>query len=276
MSHTLAVITVVYENYTVLGDFFASFEKQTNKDFIIFVIDTSKQPKLVQSRTLNVVHMTTKNYGYADAINVGIKTAQHKKVSHFAIINSDTYVDSRFVDEILKSLSDHPRAIIGGKIYYAPHCEFHQTRYQESEKGKILWYAGGNIDWKHAIAHHRGVDEVDRGQYNYEEKTDFITGCFMCYIDYVVNAVGTWDKSYFLYFEDADFCERAKRKGIKLIYNPQIVLWHKNAQSTGGSGSQIHITNQEKNRMMFAIRYAPIKTTFHIIWNYFVKKLSSG
>jgi len=276
MAHTLAIITVVYENYTVLDDFLASFEKQTNKDFTIIVVDTSKNPRPIPSQTLDVISIPTKNLGYAEAINVGINDAQKRSHSHFAIINSDTYVDVHFVESIYQSLTEHPHSIIGGKIYYAPGYEFHQSRYQDSEKGKVLWYAGGHMDWNHVLTIHRGVDDIDQGQYDKTDKTEFITGCFMCYSNYIVNKVGRWDKSYFLYYEDTDFCERAKRKGISLIYNPHIVLWHKNAQSSGGSGSKLHIHYQDKNRIMFAIRYAPVKTTIHLIWNYFVKKITSG
>ena len=37
----------------------------------------------------------------------------------------------------------------------------------------------------------------------------------------------------------------AKKKGVKLYYEPSIVIWHKNSQSTGGSGSQIHLKYQK-------------------------------
>jgi len=28
--------------------------------------------------------------------------------------------------------------------------------------GKVIWYAGGRVDWKNVIASHRGVDDVDK------------------------------------------------------------------------------------------------------------------
>lgn len=88
----------------------------------------------------------------------------------------------------------------------------------------------------------------------------------------VVERVGHWDEDYFLYFEDADFCEKAKRKKIQLYYDPSIILWHKNAQSTGGSGSSLQQKYQLKNRLKFALKYAPLKTKLHLLWNYFSEK----
>ncbi|KXK09115.1 MAG: N-acetylglucosaminyl-diphospho-decaprenol L-rhamnosyltransferase [Microgenomates bacterium OLB22] len=116
-------------------------------------------------------------------------------------------------------------------------------------------------------AHHRGVNEVDEGQYDNEEMTRFITGCFVAFSLGTYRRIGQWDESYFLYFEDADWSERAIRQGLTLWYVPSIVLWHKNAQSTGGSGSATHLRYQEQNRLRFGLRYAPLRTKIHLIIN---------
>ena len=134
----------------------------------------------------------------------------------------------------------------------------------------MLWYAGGSVDWHHALTPHRGVDEVDTGKYNSVEATGFINGALLLYDRFVHDTVGNWDESYFLYFEDADFCERAKRKGVPLIYDPSIMMWHKISQSTGGSGSSLHKRYQEMNRIKFCWKYGPLRTTLHLVKNYCV------
>ena len=55
----------------------------------------------------------------------------------------------------------------------------------------------GENDWKNCTTDHRGVDEVDHSQYNTFAKTDFITGCLLCYDKQVFEKVGKWDESYF-------------------------------------------------------------------------------
>jgi len=47
------------------------------------------------------------------------------------------------------------------------------------DKGKVIWYAGGLLDWQNIIASHQGVDEVDQGQYDHLKDTDFVSGCAM-------------------------------------------------------------------------------------------------
>jgi len=271
MDKKIAVITVLYENYTILPDFFTSFEKQTSNNFHIFIVDLSKNKKQIKLPSF-ATRLSGINKGYAFGINLGIKEALSQKYSQFCAINSDVFVSGNFVENMSTSLEKHPSSLIGGKIYYAPGFEYHKGKYEQKDMGKILWYAGGINDWNNCLTKHRGVDEVDAGKYDTFNKTDFITGCFMSFDISVLKKIGLWNQSYFLYYEDADYCERAKRSSIALFYDPSIVLWHKNAQSTQGSGSLFHQTYQRKNQLRFGLKYAPFKTKLHLIINYFIMR----
>ncbi|NTU73817.1 glycosyltransferase family 2 protein [Candidatus Roizmanbacteria bacterium] len=267
MNPRLAIITVVYKNYDILADFISSLGRQSEKNFFLYLVDLSPVPQKIQTSIPHQV-LTSENKGYAHGVNVGIAQALKEGYSQFCIMNNDTYFEKDFVAEISKALQSRPKTIIGGKIYYAPNFEFHTNRYSPADRGKVLWYAGGKIDWNHVLAHHRGVDDVDHGQYEKTEVTDFITGCLICYDRAVIEALGTWDESYFMYYEDTDYCERAKRANIPLLYIPLIKLWHKNGQSTEGSGSAFHVKYQEKNRVKFGLKYAPLRTKIHLVKNY--------
>ncbi|OGK20847.1 hypothetical protein A2866_04940 [Candidatus Roizmanbacteria bacterium RIFCSPHIGHO2_01_FULL_39_8] len=272
MPHKLAVITVVYENYTVLQDFLKSLEKQNNKNFTLFVVDLSKNKKSIKATPFETIIISGLNKGYAHGINIGLKKASESGIHFFCILNNDTYFEKDFIDMSMRSLLDHSSSIIGGKIYYAPGYEYHKDRYSKQDLGKVFWYAGGSIDWNHALTPHRGVDEVDRGQYDKVEETGFVNGALMLLDKSAIDKLGYWDETYFLYFEDSDFCIRAKRMGIKLIYDPRIILWHKNSQSTGGPGSKIHEKYQRINRLRFGIKYAPLKTKLHLIKQWLLRQ----
>lgn len=273
MNHSLAIITPVYQNYEVLQDFFSSLEKQNNKKFRVFVVDLSDDKKSITNKNLDISVLKADNLGYAYGVNLGVDAALKSGFEIFCVMNNDTYVKNDFVEEVIRAVEKNPSSLIGGKIYYAPGYEYHKARYKKSQLGKVLWYAGGIMDWKNVFTNHRGVDLVDNGQFEVMETTDFITGCLICFDKSVWNQVGKWNESYFLYFEDADYCERCRRKGLKLLYDPNIVLWHKVSQSTGGSGSSIHTKYQEKNRLTFGLKYAPWRTKLHLIKNYFLNKL---
>jgi len=267
MNEKIAVITVLYENYIILPDFLNSFKKQASDNFHIFLVDLSINKRKIKLPSL-VTLLPSINKGYAYGINLGIKEALSKQFSRFCVINSDIYVASNFIESISESLDKHPSSLIGGKIYYASGYEYHKKRYAQKDLGKVLWYAGGINDWDNCLTKHRGVDEVDIGKYDICEETDFITGCLMCFDASVVSQIGLWNESYFLYFEDTEYCERAKRANIALYFDPNIILWHKNAQSTKGSGSELHQMYQKKNQLRFGLKYAPLKTRLHLLKNY--------
>jgi GT2 family glycosyltransferase len=279
MNNQIAIITVVYNNYEVLTDFFTSLKSQETLNFHVFVVDLSTEPQQYAYTPFATV-IKGPNRGYAYGANRGIRKAIEEGYSKFIVINSDVYVADNFINQTISALKTNPGSILGGKIYYAPGYEYHKDRYQKEDIGKVIWFAGGSIDWANMITSHIGVDELDKGQFDIPTDVDFITGCFIAYDKSVVDTVGDWDESWFLYYEDTDFCVRAHKKGIRLIYQPSIKLWHKNAQSTGGSGSSIHVMYQEKNRLRFGFKYAPLWTKLHLAKNevlsYFSKLHTPG
>ncbi|MBI2051661.1 glycosyltransferase family 2 protein [Candidatus Roizmanbacteria bacterium] len=272
MDDKLAVIVVTI-NYSVLSDFFDSLKKQKNRSFHLYLTDISPKKKELAPDGFEYTVIPAENRGYSYAMNIALRAAIKKGFRYFCVVNDDTFFKEDFVDRVLQSVKNHPRSIIGGKIYYAPGYEYHKDRYKNEELGRVIWSAGGYVDWDHALTFHRGVDEVDHGQYDTVSEVTYVTGAFIAFDGRVVETAGFWDESYFLFYEDADYMERAKRRGVKLIFDPSMVIWHKVSQSTGGSGSPLHQKYQARNRVKFGLRYAPWKTKLHLIKNYFVEKL---
>jgi len=269
----IGVITVNYNQYQLTREFLESLATVKNaKDLSVYIADVSSKKevfKIDKDYPMKVVIKSLPNNGYAYGINEGTKYFIDQGLDKFCAINNDIFFDRNFS---LQAHSGFEKAdIFGGKIYYAPGFEYHK-KYQKQYIGKILWYAGGIVDWKNVYISHRGVDEVDNKQFEKLEETDFITGCMLFFSKKVVDQIGFWDKKYFLYFEDFDFCERAKIARFKLFYNPKIIIWHKNAQSTGGSGSLLHQKYQRKNRLIFGLKYAPFRTKLNLIKNYLMQR----
>jgi len=265
----IGLIIVNYNQYKMTEEFLDSLSSIKDADKTkVYIADVSskKEDFKIKKYPMKVVLFQLPNKGYAYGINQGTKYFLQKGMDKFCAINNDVFFDKNFVIEAENGFKKAD--IFGGKIYYAPGYEYHK-KYRKSDIGKVIWYAGGVDDWNNVYTYHRGVDEVDKGQYNEFQKTDFITGCMLFFNKKVVDRVGFWDERYFLYYEDSDFCERAKRNGFDLYYNPKIVIYHKNAQSTGGSGSALHQRYQRKNQLIFGLKYAPFRTKLHLIKNFF-------
>jgi GT2 family glycosyltransferase len=97
---------------------------------------------------------------------------------------------------------------------------------------------------------------VDKGQYEKVEQTDFASGCCEMIKREVLEKVGVFDERYFLYYEDNDLSQRAKKQGFKVFYQPKAILWHLNAGSTGGSGSILQDYYITRNRLLFGFKFA--------------------
>lgn len=220
------------------------------------------------------------NLGFTGGNNLGISHAVKKYQSdYFLLLNPDTVVDPSFLSQLHQALKKDPEAgIAGSKIYFYRGFEYHAKSYRREERHKVLWYAGGAVDWDNLVSFHRGVDEVDRGQFDSQLESDFVTGCSLLIKREMIERVGILDKKYFLYSEDVDYSLRVKKAGYKVLFCPKSIVWHKIGQSTGGSGSKLQQYYQTRNRLLLAFRYGSLKAKVigaRLIFNWLLRG-SSG
>ena len=201
-----------------------------------------------------------KNLGYAEGNNQGMAYALERGADYLLVLNNDIEVDEDFLVQLIKVAEKEKKAgLFSPKIYFAPGYELHKKRYQKEEKGKVIWYAGGMIDWDNILSPHRGVDEVDRGQYNQVCETDYASGSCLLIKKEVLEEIGLFDSKLCMYWEDTDLSQRAKKAGWRVLYVPQAKIWHK-VSSSSGIGSGLNDYYLTRNRLLFGFRYARLRT----------------
>lgn len=243
-THHIQMTTVVVDNASHDGSVEAIKEKFPNVEIV----------------------QNTENFGFAKGNNRGIEYALQQGADYLFILNNDTLVNKYCIEEMVHIAQLHKHVgIVSPKIYFAPGFEYHKDRYSEHEKGKVLWYAGGQIDWNNVYGVHRGVDEVDKRQYDTVDQLDFASGCAVLVKREVFERVGMFDEKFFLYFEDTDLSMRVKKAGFTILFAPKAIVWHKNAGSAGGSGSKLQDYYTTRNRMLFGMRYAPLRTKIALV-----------
>jgi len=205
------------------------------------------------------------NSGFVGGNNIGIKAALEDGADFVLLLNNDTLVDRSLIRELVKAADKNKEAgVLAPKIYFAPGFEFHKDRYPKSVLGKVIWFAGGVIDWNNLYGSNFGVDDVDRGQFDEEREIDFATGCAMFIRKKVLKKVGLLDERYFAYLEDVEFCQRVKSAGWTVLYAPLGYLWHK-VSRTSGSGSNLNDYFLTRNRPLFGMEYASLRTKIALI-----------
>lgn len=247
-----------------------SLEKinKKNCDFHIIVVDNGSDDgsasEIRNKFPLVTVLEAGQNLGFTGGNNYGIRHAMSLGADFIWLLNNDTTVDGNVLS-VINAFDDPKVGVSGSKIYFSPGREFHHDRYKDAERGKVIWYAGGIIDRKNMYASHRGIDEVDHGQYDKNGETDFVTGCSMMIKREVFERIGLFDDRFYLYLEDLDFCLRAQKAGYKIMYTPSSVLWHANAGSSARPGNPLHEYYFTRNRLLLGFRWAPIRTKFALL-----------
>ena len=184
------------------------------------------------------------NLGFSQGNNVGIERALRDGADFILLLNNDTVVDPQLVTHLVDPLIAEPKiGISGPKIYY----------YDPPDQ---IWFAGGEVFLGRGITRHVGIRETDTGQFDRRADTDYITGCALMAGRAVFEKVGLLDPSYRAYFEDTDFCMRARRAGFRIVYVPEGKVWHKVSASTGGQMSRQKIVRKFHSSWRFFGRHA--------------------
>jgi GT2 family glycosyltransferase len=261
------VTLINYNNNQVTSDCLQSLEGINTAGLAldVIVVDNASKEKFTEDKKYQKFNLkiirSEKNLGFAGGQNLGIKFALDNDADYVVVLNNDVILDKNLIVELLKTFETNKDCgMVSPKIYFAKGYEFHKDRYQQNELGKVIWYAGGKIDWKNVIATHRGVDEVDKGQYEKVEETDFASGCCEMIKRKALEKIGLFDERYFLYYEDNDLSQRVKAYNFKILYQPKAIMWHLNAGSTGGSGSALHDYYITRNRLLFGFKYSSLRT----------------
>jgi GT2 family glycosyltransferase len=183
------------------------------------------------------------NLGFAGGNNIGIQMALENNTEYVLLLNNDTVVDPGCLEPFIAYDQSHEKVGVQcGKIYY----------FSEPMK---LWFAGGIYSVDKGSTTHRGMNETDAGRYDSIEETDFVTGCMMFIRRSVLENVGMLDDRLFAYFEDPDWCLRAKNMGYHIIYNPKSKIWHK-VSVTSKVDSSIYLYLQMRNKILMVRKHS--------------------
>ena len=167
---------------------------------------------------------TGENLGFSQGVNFGI--GQAKTSDLILLLNNDTIVTPDFLTELVRKItSGDTIGLVGSKIYY--HEGSGAMPRPGQFPGKRIWSAGGGIEKLTRRTFHFGEKKIDRGQFDQPREVDFLSGCCLLIKREVIDKIGLLDSDYFMYYEDVDFCLRAKEHGYKIVYAPNSVIWHK-------------------------------------------------
>jgi hypothetical protein len=167
------------------------------------------------------------NLGFAGGNNVGIEWALRHHAEWILLLNNDTIVAPDFLHAFLAASRDEPKAkILGAKI----------LRYSQPQ---VIDHLGGFWNGQKAE-----FDSPDSGQpdhpYFNMRAVDYVCGAAFFMHRSVPEKIGLLEPKFFLFWEENDYCYRARRAGFEVWTAPEAKIWHKVSSSFTGGKPHMH------------------------------------
>ena len=175
------------------------------------------------------VVVAPRNGGFAYGNNLGLKELeQDGRVDFVHLLNPDTVLRAGAVDALVDFLAARPKAGIAGGIFengdgseWAIAFRF-PTVLSEIEQGVKLGIVSRLLA-RSRVPMNMGAASA---------AVDWVSGASMMIKREVFDRIGGLDETFFLYFEETEFCHRAKRAGFEVWYVPTSRVVHIAGQST--------------------------------------------
>lgn len=228
-----------------------SLNKINYTDYDIILVDngsTDGSGDKLHAEFPNVVYLRSeRNLGFTGGNNLGIEAALKREAGHVLLLNNDTIVTPDFLKALVNRLAVDPTAAaVSGKIYYAPE--------RMEGRDNIIWYAGCFQKW-HTGYHHTGVMEADEGKFETARQVPYASGCMMLMRGSVIREQGPLSDEFFIYWEEADWCHRAREKGYTCWYEPKSVIYHNFTNAPRGGEKPFYMYMQTRNAFLYARRH---------------------
>jgi GT2 family glycosyltransferase len=248
---TFAIIIVNYNCAKDTIETIESLNKHNKSLFDIFVVDNNSQEDDLHYLKANLdddvkLIKSKANLGFAGGNNLAIRKVLSQNYKYIFLLNPDTIIDDlNFFPIILEQIKTNNPDILGPMIRYYP----------DTDK---IYFAGGFVNT------FTGLTVMKDKKKNYKEydnsssfECDFITGCAMIIKKDLIESIGSLPEEYFLYFEESDFCMKAKRLGYKVLFTPKTYVYHKVSTSIKYM-SNTYVYYMVRNFRIFANKYVKI------------------
>ena len=174
-----------------------------------------------------------RNGGFAYGNNRAIRptlTGDESPPPYVLLLNSDTEVRPGAVRMLIDFMEAHPKVGIAGSSFENPDGSLWPIAFRfitpiaELERGLRF----GPVT--KLLSRQVTSRVMDQSQ---PQPVDWVCGACMIIRHEVFRTIGLLDEGYFLYFEELDFCLRARRQGWPCWYVPQSRVMHIAGQSSG-------------------------------------------
>jgi GT2 family glycosyltransferase len=239
-------IVVNHNGLGLVEEAVQSLVEQDQPGLEVLLVDNGSSdgsPEAVERRFRDRVRVlrAPRNLGFGGGNNLGIRESAGR---HVILLNSDAIAAPGFARELVLAADSSPDVgMVAAKVLE------HDRRDVIDTVGHLIYADGLNRG--------RGRLELDSGQYDSDSEALFPSGAAALYRRAMIEEIGGFDESFFLYGEDADLGLRGRRAGWRCLLAPRAVAYHRYSQ-TAGAYSSLKAFHVERNRVWVLLKHFPL------------------
>ena len=220
------IVVVLFQSIDAVHTLWSSLQSQSYVDWTMTVIDNGAADDAgaflaTQNDSRVRLHVNVDNVGFARAVNHGLRLAIADGAERLLLLNPDVRFNSAFLHDLMEKWTALQAEVIAPRIMHQANPD-------------AAWYAGGHLDygWIFSSRHdpYRPGDPDAR-------LVEFASGCCLGLTRRTLQTIGLLDESFFVYWEDTDYCLRLKAAGQPIQYVAEPALLHEGGASSGGERS---------------------------------------
>ena len=186
-----------------------------------------------------------RNLGFSGGNNAGLRAAQGDLL---VLLNNDTEVHPGWLSALAEAFADPTVGMVGCKLLYPD---------------GTIQHAGGFIYGPRGESEHVGRFAPDEGQFDQLADADFVTGAALAISRVVMQEIGLLDEGFSpIYYEDVDWCYRARAAGYRIVYQPAAVVTHHESKATSLE-SHRHKFIMNHGRVRFLLKHRTLEQLVH-------------
>lgn len=213
-----------------------------------FVVDNASEAGQAERLRAQFPEMTvianSENRGFAGGNNVAVRRARG---TYLFLLNNDTIVPPDLLGPLVETMEARPNVGIA-----SPKIVFNDSA-GASGRRRIQYAGSSPINPYTGRSHTIGYGERDDGRFDEAGPTNLAHGAAMMIRRSVFEDIGLLADRYFLYYEEHDFAERAKRAGYTVYYEARSTVRHEASMSVGRR-SPLKAYYMTRNRFLFLRR----------------------
>lgn len=210
-------------NYNSAGECIELFQNLAlipNDQLQILIIDNASdetdQQKLRELIPSENLIFNKRNGGYAWGNNVGMRKALEAGADYIWILNPDMRVEENTLSGLLEAIKVHEKTAAAG------------LRLLKRENPEVIFTDGEKLNLKNGCKtyhiNHNCYDKEIPGGIKYDQ--DYIDGSCILLNVTAIKDIGLLPEEYFLYFEETDWCLKARKKAWRLVINTGVKAYN--------------------------------------------------